>query len=62
MRGGKNMEEKALICYLDENDRQVVGTFEIKEEVKAGLRIRGEVNDLIIPYNRLLKIKIKKDS
>lgn len=53
------LEEEAFITYLDEHGEKKEGYFTMVEEVKTGLRVHGNKNDFILPYARILRVKIR---
>ena len=56
------MEEntnKVYVCYLDDNDNQVEGYFELIEEKDNYVKIKSGKNIITLPYHRIKKIKEK---
>jgi len=51
---------KTYISYLDDNDKKVSGYFDMLEQSKNFIKIQSGKNIIIIPYHRVLKIKIER--
>ena len=50
---------KNYVSYLDDNDKKVSGYFEMLEQNMNFIKIQSGKNIIIIPYQRVLKIKMK---
>lgn len=54
-------KQEVFISYLDENNEKKEGYFLMVEEKRTGLKVQGNKNDFIIPYARILRIKIRRN-
>ncbi len=50
---------KNYVSFIDDNGEKVSGYFEILEQNINFVKIKSGKNILIIPYHRVLKIKLK---
>ena len=54
--------KKSYICYLNDNDEKSDGFVDILEINQGFVKFITNKNTLIIPINRILKIKEEKDN
>ena len=50
---------KTYVSFIDDNDEKVSGYFEMLEQNPNFIKIQSGKNIIIIPYHRVLKIKMK---
>jgi len=50
---------KEYISYLDDDGKKVSGYFELIEQTLNYVKIESNRNIILIPYQRVLKIKLK---
>ena len=50
---------KEYISYLDDDGKRISGYFEIVEMTQNYIKIESNRNIILIPYQRVLKIKLK---
>lgn len=52
---------KAFISYIDDG-KEIEGNFELIEENINYIKIKTRTNQLIIPYHKVNKIKIRREA
>lgn len=50
-----------FLSYLDDNDKIISGFFEIIEINQAYIKFKTKNNEILLPINRILKIKKEID-
>jgi len=60
--GYEDIGEKGFLAYLNDDDRKVEGYFQILNLTDNAITIRTSGQIIIIPINRILKIKLKEGS
>ena len=54
--------KRVFICYLDDSDKKIEGFFDLIDEKPTYIKFRTGENILLIPYSRILKIKMPKEN